>query len=127
MTPVEIAWLAGLFEGEGCIAWNGPNGVTLMLSMTDGDVVRRIREVTGVGTVIGPIEKGGVRKPVWYWSAGKKGEVLRLLIAMAPLLGERRRERALEAADRLSRNSGAAGAPGRPRPWKRKAALVGGQ
>lgn len=115
MTAVEIAWLAGLFEGEGCIAWRPPNGVNLMVSMTDGDVIRRIGEVTGVGRVSGPFDKGPGRKPVWCWQEGSKREVVRLLLAVSPLLGDRRRERALEAAERLARNTGRRGGTGRPR------------
>jgi len=38
--PVEIAWLAGLIEGEGNISING-RSLTLRIKMGDRDVVNR--------------------------------------------------------------------------------------
>lgn len=40
ITPIEIAWLAGLFEGEGNASING-RSLTIRIKMTDKDVVVR--------------------------------------------------------------------------------------
>lgn len=49
----EIAWAAGLFEGEGCITVS--NGRPVMrLNSTDADTPRRFCEIVGAGKVYGP-------------------------------------------------------------------------
>jgi hypothetical protein len=54
----EIAWAAGLFEGEGCISYIRPWGrepdIQAALAMTDEDVVRRFDEIVDRGRVYGP-------------------------------------------------------------------------
>lgn len=35
MNPTTTAWLAGIFEGEGCISFTGQNSVCLDITMTD--------------------------------------------------------------------------------------------
>lgn len=100
MTDVEIAWFAGIFEGEGCIATTRSKYPWLQVAMSDEDVIRRLHSVSGCGTVRALATRPGY-KPMWEWRAGKRTDVARLLCAMAPLLGERRRAKALEAADLL--------------------------
>lgn len=101
LSTVEIAWLAGLFEGEGCISVK-PNAVRLVVGMTDEDVVRRCRDVTGAGTLRWRTPSQPGWKPQLIWSVGHRRDVSRLLLAMAPLLGERRRSKALQAAEKLA-------------------------
>lgn len=91
------AWAAGLFEGEGCIATQYDGYARLMLSMTDDDVVKRMREAVG-GSVNGPHvprvgADGCIRKPIWTWTASGT-RARRLLILWWPWLGWRRRARA---------------------------------
>jgi hypothetical protein len=53
----EIAWAAGLFEGEGCIShMQRGSGLDLQiaLAMTDEEVVRRFDAVVDRGRVYGP-------------------------------------------------------------------------
>lgn len=94
MTPEETAWLAGLFEGEGCAHVGGPNGTTINLTiqMTDEDVVRRAMSVAEAGNVIGPL---GVakphHKPTFVWKVSRRDDVYRLALAMYAYLGVRRR------------------------------------
>lgn len=90
----DIAWAAGLFEGEGSIVTNDGH-IRLQLKMTDEDVVRRFAMVLG-GNVTGPYSyeqaDGHKRKPAWCWSingAKAKGAAR----AMEPWLGKRRRAR----------------------------------
>lgn len=101
MDAAEVAWLAGLFEGEGCISFTGRNSVCLVVVMTDEDVVRRCREVTGIGTLLGPYVVSGKRKPQWTWRVGRAEDVEPLLQAMHPWFGVRRRCRAEAALVRL--------------------------
>jgi hypothetical protein len=72
----EIAWAAGLFEGEGSITHIGRRGQSFELqvavNMTDEDVVRRFDEIVDRGKVYGPylpLSHGDRRKPFWHWVA----------------------------------------------------------
>ena len=96
------AWAAGLFEGEGCIATEYAGYVRLMVSMTDEDVVKRMREAVG-GSVSGPHVQGvradgHIRKPIWRWTASGS-RARSLLILWWPWLGWRRRARASAIPD----------------------------
>ena len=100
MSDIEIAWAAGLFEGEGTITSakrpNGKRHLRLALGSTDEDVVRRFHAAVGVGSVggpYGPYVEG--RKPHWQWHSAcrKANQALDLLL---PHLGERRVARAEE-------------------------------
>ena len=68
----EIAWAAGLFEGEGSVSTQG-RAVVIQVKMTDEDVIRRFDAVVGRGRVYGPYvwhgHDGCVRKPFWTWLA----------------------------------------------------------
>lgn len=102
--PRELAWAAGLFEGEGCITTrdNGKSGkryARLTLNMTDEDSVRRFFRAVGVGnvTLYNPpaIQKSG-RKMQWGWRTGRHEHVQHVLAVLWFGLGTRRRERAAE-------------------------------
>lgn len=99
----NLAWAAGLFEGEGCIFVSKKKGITLYLSMTDEDVVRKIHSTMGVGKVNGPYKQvaGTSRKesykPAWTWSVGRAEMVQAVLAAFWCFLGERRKRKAKEA------------------------------
>lgn len=100
--PLAVAWAAGLFEGEGCISTynNGQSAKRywqLELRMTDEDIVRRLHEVLGVGSVYGPYEQKASTKPFWQLNVRKQEEVRQVLELLYPYLGERRRARADEA------------------------------
>ena len=65
----EIAWAAGLFEGEGSIYPSG-SGVRLALKMTDEEPIRRFAKIVKRGSVYGPYSyerwsDGHKRKPFW--------------------------------------------------------------
>lgn len=94
---VDLAWLAGLFEGEGCISTDTTRpSVRLIIRMTDEDVIRKAHRIAQIGSVAGPsIQKGTGNKPFWTWAACGK-DAAALLMTMWPLLGERRRHRASE-------------------------------
>lgn len=112
MTEIEAAWLAGLFEGEGCITAKKAAGNQrfLLIKMTDEDVVRKAHLIAGVGKVYGPYRavNNKVRdtshyKPFWQWSVFARDEVLLVGNAILPHLGERRRAKMIEALDAVSK------------------------
>jgi hypothetical protein len=81
----EIAWAAGLFEGEGTITQNS-GVVNLRVTSTDGDVLDRFAEVVGAGKVYGSYvytrPDGCKRKPfyVWVCQGSAIEDVVRMLV-----------------------------------------------
>lgn len=110
-TPeLNIAWAAGLFEGEGTIQLRTSNrsrrdnsieqnvSIIMQLAMTDEDVVRKFHEaVFGIGTVSGPFYNkqatvsGKPRKPTWAWRTTKIDACITVYTLLRPHLGIRRR------------------------------------
>jgi hypothetical protein len=94
----QIAWAAGLFEGEGTIV-DSTGSVQLRVKMTDLDVLEKLLDVFGVSAIYGPYESGSrdghVRKPHWIW-VYTEPFVRKVFEAMAPWLGARRIARARE-------------------------------
>ena len=108
-TPEEIAWAAGLFEGEGSVymdrsatnkagalrAYASPR---MKLNSTDKDVIERMQEVCG-GRVIFEsqearrIKTGRPRKDQWCWVLQGYESVVFAYELMKPWLKERRRAR----------------------------------
>jgi hypothetical protein len=91
----ELAWAAGLFEGEGCFSAGSPYGQKAQLAMTDEDVVRRFHRVVGFGNVHEYTQKVPDRKPMFWWRAHSFENFQALVAMLWPWLGERRRERAI--------------------------------
>ncbi len=95
-------WLAGLFEGEGCISFTGVNSVCLTVNSTDQDIIDRIKNVTECGFVYGPITPTYKNaKPQFSWKVSKAADVRAVLEAILPYLGNRRTLRANDALERL--------------------------
>lgn len=95
-------WAVGVFEGEGCIGISYPPDrpnprVSLVVNMTDEDVVKRVHKSFKLGTVVGPKSNGIGRKDSYVWKITKRNEVELLLNKMIPLLGSRRRTKARKA------------------------------
>jgi hypothetical protein len=99
MTPTEAAWVAGIVEGEGTISITSQGTPFIKVSMTDEDVVRRLRDWTGVGrfaTTHPPAwqEKGYKRQ--YIWQVAKAADVLLVAEAIGPFLLGRRAARLAE-------------------------------
>jgi hypothetical protein len=93
----EVAWAAGLFEGEGTIGVRKTPGcqVYISLTSTDEDVVREFARVVDAGKVYGPYQYDEKRKPFWKWNCdGMNG--VRVLEDLLPWFLSRRAARARE-------------------------------
>ena len=96
-SPEEIAWAAGLFDGEGSIT-NNDRDLQILLKNTDVELVERFDAIVDRGKVYGPytnrMRDGYIRKPYWTWVAlgDAAHDVLDLL---GPWLSQRRIEQAL--------------------------------
>lgn len=91
----DLAWAVGLFEGEGCVAALPNERIRLIVTNTDRDTLERFEGVVHCGHIIPQTEREGW-KSQWQWVLYTQDEVTMLLDDMWPLLGERRRARALE-------------------------------
>jgi hypothetical protein len=92
----EIAWAAGLFDGEGSIT-HRDRDLQTSLKDTDVELVTRFDAIVGRGRVYGPYEHSGrdgfVRKPYWMWTA--QGDAAHEVVEiLAPWLSRRRLEQA---------------------------------
>lgn len=103
MSAVEVAWVAGLLEGEGTF-WTKTRTrgdaryryPVVGMTMTDEDVIRRLHEVTGAGNVHGPFKPpehdGYKRKARWQWQVTAADDAVALMAAIREHMGKRRGE-----------------------------------
>lgn len=92
MNEHEVAWAAGLFEGEGSVYAEDQNGrryLRFCLTSTDEDVIQRFARIVGVGKVYGPY--AGTNKPRYDWRTMKAADGSAAAVLLAPWLGQRRR------------------------------------
>src|SRR5689334_19094280 len=97
----ELAWAAGLFEGEGCITHNGAWGKTavpkLVLCMCDEDsVVRFHSAIRGIGRIDFRPAKNEKHRPQWAWRVNGHERVQAVLAMLWFGFGQRRKARAKE-------------------------------
>lgn len=91
----DIAWAAGLFEGEGCFS-SSQNRVRASMASTDKDVLEKFRGIVDCGS-IGP---GGRlakahHKECWQWWANGD-DFVKVFLMLEPWLCERRRKKGAE-------------------------------
>ena len=96
LTPVQVAWLAGIYEGEGSCAITSGRAIRVEIVMTDEDVVNRIQSLTGLGSVRSLSQRAENHKPAFRWSIGSK-DAVEFLETILPWLGYRRGRRAKDA------------------------------
>jgi hypothetical protein len=95
LDSLDVAWFAGLFEGDGSFGYGGVEKQRLYLGvqLTDLDVLMRIEKNIG-GKVTGPYFKatGHNVKPMYSWGLNVQSEVWSLVDKIYPFLGARRRQ-----------------------------------
>lgn len=96
----EVAWAAGLFEGEGSVTQR--RGMILAsLKSTDEETPHRFCRIVQGGTIYGPYRydspDGFRRKPFWVW-IGESVDALEALRLLLPWLGTRRTARVRDLA-----------------------------
>ncbi len=68
ISPAEAAWIAGIIEGEGCFSPSGDRGAwSICVVMTDQDVIQRLHDLTGIGSIYTMREADNTRKKAWQW------------------------------------------------------------
>ena len=101
LTEAEVGWLAGLFEGEGCISMDKLGKARAQLCSTDRDVIEKFARIVRVGCIHPQARKESrelpQRRPIWTWGVYEQGAVRYFIELLLPHLGERRSQRAREA------------------------------
>lgn len=95
-TRENLAWVAGIFEGEGFCSLKANRSVVLGVHMCDEDVVRRFHSVVGVGQVSVRDRNDGIRKRQWCWEVTRAREAYALGAALFSFMGVRRQARLFE-------------------------------
>jgi hypothetical protein len=91
--PVEIAWAAGLYEGEGTMFLsNGGHYPICAVAMTDKDVLDKFRAIVGMGNVCGPYKYVDNHTPIYRWKVGGWLRCQRITDLFWDHLGERRQD-----------------------------------
>lgn len=94
----DLAWAAGLFEGEGCftVRTTGRPSPAAQVCSTDKDVVKRFKRIMGFGSIHPYIKNGGKNKTVWVWSASRFETFQATIALFWKRLSKRRKARAKE-------------------------------
>jgi len=83
MVKTELAWVAGLFDGEGCTSLEAHHKwIRATVSQNHPGVLRRFQKaIGGGGSLKGPYIRKNSSKPYWSFAFGhyKSLEVLKLL------------------------------------------------
>lgn len=93
-TREDIVWVAGYYEGEGCLHASAHNKWFIQISSTDLDVLQKVKRLLGMGSVCGPFLGKGARahyKPIYHYRLCGVKRAYALCAAMYQFLGERRR------------------------------------
>ena len=95
MTDIELAWLAGLLEGEGCFSYRRDRDIpTVEVKMTDLDVINRVARLMGRTVTPIPAQREGYQP---QYRARIQGEPAReLMRRLQPHMGKRRAARIAE-------------------------------
>ena len=99
-TPEQIAWAAGVFEGEGCIIARANTSGELIIGMTDRDVLERFHEIVGVGTITTELRKPP-HSTCYRWSVSNARDCTMVLEALLPWFCERRTAVATALLERM--------------------------
>lgn len=111
LTETDIAWIAGLLEGEGYFGIdNRPKGKYkvsktppapfIKISMVDEDVIQKLSNLLGK-SYFSPSRKTVTNKQVYTLHLGEKEKLLFLLQKILPYMGVRRTERIRECISHL--------------------------
>lgn len=103
-TDTEIAWFAGLFEGEGYVSLLPGQGIRIGISMTDEDVLIKVHSVFG-----GRFDNSTKHEPyrtLHRWLITNWAEAIPLLKIILPFMGKRRTSKIKEAIVAYESNEG---------------------
>ena len=87
---LEWAWVAGIIEGEGCVAhYEKFRQTYLAVEMKDLDILERLQRITNLGNIRKKSARGN-SKETYLWSVQNKPGVKLICERILPYMGERR-------------------------------------
>lgn len=102
----ELAWAAGFFDGEGCVAAyvrkDGHRTLGAQVGQTDPRPLQRLRAVVREGRVYGPYARPDHPKwsSVWSWRVIGYPATTRVMTLLWPYLSEPKREQWARAIEK---------------------------
>lgn len=71
MSTEEIAWFAGMFDGEGTIVWSRPETKAFQIRVTGTckDYIEKIKEITGTGSITFRKSINSNHHDTWVWAS----------------------------------------------------------
>jgi hypothetical protein len=90
----DRAWLAGLFEGEGCFTIERNGAIRAMIAMSDQDVIERVHALFPGQYRVDRLKNPRHKDRHWWRISGPP--VIEFITLVRPWLGERRQARADE-------------------------------
>lgn len=96
MSSQDIAYMAGIFDGEGWFVTNRSTGPRACIAMTDEDVINRLFITTGIGRLESPRKTRPTSKTQYKWVINKHEDVEDFIYTILPFLSQRRSSRAKE-------------------------------
>ena len=112
LSEIEVAWLAGLLEGEGNFGLyarsaeryevsTAPPSPFLRISMTDQDIIERVGKLVNKRPFT-PERLTATGKRVYIVHVGSRATLISLLPRLFPYLGKRRQEAVQKCLDALT-------------------------
>jgi hypothetical protein len=114
MKKTDIAWLAGLFEGERCISIERNGGTRLTIGMCDRDIIDRVDDLypcPRIQAVVPKPARPNYNQPRtrYVWRINDPAKVREFITLVLPWLGERRTTKALDVLHHLDTRPGTGG------------------
>lgn len=114
MNEYQIAWMAGILEGEGCfmlISKKSTDGTfyptyRISVAMTDEDIIERLYRNSKMGRIsyLRLRNKQPNRKPTALWMINKRLEIKDLCMKVLPFMGLRRSKKIREILSSMEEN-----------------------
>jgi hypothetical protein len=93
MNTTDLAYVAGIFDGEGCIGYYSTSKTgtpyyhaLVNITMTEDTVVNMLPKLFGFGKISVHKPKDGTRRTAYQWQVGHKKQVREFLMAIRPYL-----------------------------------------
>jgi hypothetical protein len=95
ISEAEVAWVAGILEGEGCWTQRSGGYTTwwIAVRMTDLDIIERLQKATGIGSIAPAAPAKTHYKMAWSWQVAARPQREWLTAQVWPWMGVRRRAR----------------------------------
>lgn len=91
MDQLQIAWVAGLLEGEGTFVRRSGNSCVISCEMTDKDTIQKLFSFVGAGNIYFCPSRNEAWKDTWKWQLTDSMCILELLQSIYPWMSDRRK------------------------------------